>query len=378
MLLKNKKLMDRNNFKILIVDDIPTNIQVLGSVLRKAGYEVAFTDNGQDAINKAKSNHYDLILLDIMMPNMDGFEACRVLKKNPESKDIPIIFLTAKTDSESLIKGFDLGAVDYLTKPFKAAELLARVKTHIALKYTTEELVKSNAMKDKLFSIIAHDLRGPVGNFGAALAVLIENLDTFDKETLSEILSDLKNSASRSYELLQNLLKWARSQNNTIEFAPANQNLNQIIQENVELLQSSAAQKQITIKSEIHNEIFVFADINMLKTILRNLLSNAIKFSFPQGEVIVNVTKSDNFAEIAIEDFGIGIKKENIEKLMTSHEYFSTYGTANEKGTGLGLNLCKDFVERNGGKINIESEEGKGTKIYFTLPLENMIFMRPS
>ncbi len=370
--------MDRNNFKILIVDDIPTNIQVLGSVLRKAGYEVAFTDNGQDAINKAKSNHYDLILLDIMMPNMDGFEACRILKKNPESKDIPIIFLTAKTDSESLIKGFDLGAVDYLTKPFKAAELLARVKTHIALKYTTEELVKSNAMKDKLFSIIAHDLRGPVGNFGAALAVLIENLDTFDKETLSEILSDLKNSASRSYELLQNLLKWARSQNNTIEFAPANQNLNQIIQENVELLQSSAAQKQITIKSEIHNEIFVFADINMLKTILRNLLSNAIKFSFPQGEVIINVTKSDNFAEIAIEDFGIGIKKENIEKLMTSHEYFSTYGTANEKGTGLGLNLCKDFVERNGGKINIESEEGKGTKIYFTLPLENMIFMRPS
>jgi len=378
MLPKNKKLMDRNNFKILIVDDIPTNIQVLGSVLRKAGYEVAFTDNGQDAINKAKSNHYDLILLDIMMPSMDGFEACRILKKNPESKDIPIIFLTAKTDSESLIKGFDLGAVDYLTKPFKAAELLARVKTHIALKYTTEELVKSNAMKDKLFSIIAHDLRGPVGNFGAALAVLIENLDTFDKETLSEILSDLKNSASRSYELLQNLLKWARSQNNTIEFAPANQNLNQIIQENVELLQSSAAQKQITIKSEIHNEIFVFADINMLKTILRNLLSNAIKFSFPQGEVIVNVTKSDNFAEIAIEDFGIGIKKENIEKLMTSHEYFSTYGTANEKGTGLGLNLCKDFVERNGGKINIESEEGKGTKIYFTLPLENMIFMRPS
>jgi len=362
--------MDRNNFKILIVDDIPTNIQVLGSVLRKAGYEVAFTDNGQDAINKAKSNHYDLILLDIMMPNMDGFEACRILKTNPGSKDIPIIFLTAKTDSDSLIKGFELGAVDYLTKPFKAAELLARVKTHIALKYTTEELVKSNAMKDKLFSIIAHDLRGPVGNFGAALEVLIENLDTFDKDTLSEILIDLKNSASRSYELLQNLLKWARSQNNTIEFLPNVHHLNQIIQENVDLLQSSASQKQITIKAQIQGDLFVYADINMLKTILRNLLSNAIKFSFPKGMVIINADKSDNFAEIVVEDFGVGIKSENIEKLMTSHEHFSTYGTANEKGTGLGLSLCKDFIERNGGKIKIDSEEGKGTKIHFTLPVQ--------
>ena len=363
--------MEKFNFRILIVDDIPTNIQVLGSVLRKAGYEVAFTDNGKDAINKAKANQYDLILLDIMMPNMDGFEVCKILKGLPLSKDIPVIFLTAKTDSESLIKAFELGAVDYLTKPFKAAELLARVKTHISLKYTTEELIKSNAMKDKLFSIIAHDLRGPVGNFGSALEVLIENLDTFDKETLSEILIDLKNSASRSYELLQNLLKWARSQNNTIEFAPTSQNLNNIINENIDLLQSSAAQKQITITTDIKDEISVFADENMLKTILRNLLSNAIKFSFNRGLVVVKAKKADDFAEIVVKDFGVGIKTENLEKLVSTHEHFSTYGTANEKGTGLGLNLCKDFVERNGGKMTIESKEGAGTEISFNLPLNH-------
>ncbi len=361
--------MDKRNFKILIVDDIPTNIQVLGSVLRKAGYEVAFTDNGQDAINKTKSNHYDLILLDIMMPSMDGFEVCSILKKMPDSKEIPIIFLTAKTDSDSLIKAFELGAVDYLTKPFKAAELLARVKTHISLKYTTEELVKSNAVKDKLFSIVAHDLRGPVGNLGAALEVLIENLDTFDKDALAEVLIDLKNSASRSYELLQNLLKWARSQSNTIEFIPSAQNLNNIIQENADLLQSSASQKQITLKTEIDGKIEVFADVNMLKTIFRNLLSNSIKFSHQNGSVIVKAKKTGDFAKIIIQDFGVGIKSENIKKLLSAHEHFSTYGTANEKGTGLGLSLCKDFVERNGGKISVESEEGKGTEVFFTLPL---------
>jgi len=361
--------MEKSNFKILIVDDIPTNIQVLGSVLRKDGYEVAFTDNGQDAINMAKSNLYDLILLDIMMPNMDGFEVCKTLKQFPGSKDIPIIFLTAKTDSESLVKGFELGAVDYLTKPFKAAELLARVKTHTSLKFATEQLIKSNAMKDKLFSIIAHDLRGPVGNFGAALEILIENLDTFNKEALSEILLDLKKSATRSFELLQNLLKWARSQNNTIEFSPTLQNLNNIILENIDLLKSSATQKHITIKAEIQDKTFVFADENMLKTILRNLLSNAIKFSFNNGQVIVKTTKSGNCAEIVVKDFGVGIKDENLQKILTTHEHFSTFGTANEKGTGLGLNLCKDFIERNGGKITIESKEGKGTEIHFTLPL---------
>ncbi len=361
--------MNNRSFKILIVDDIPTNIQVLGSVLRKAGYEVAFTDNGQDAINKAKANRYDLFLLDIMMPNMDGFEVCSILKKMPESKEIPIIFLTAKTDSESLIKGFELGAVDYLTKPFKASELLARVKTHIWLKYTTEELTKSNAVKDKLFSIIAHDLRGPVGNLGAALEVLVENLDTFDKEALSEILIDLKNSASRTNELLQSLLKWARSQNNTIEFLPAPQNLNNIIQENSDLLQGTASQKQITITTELDEDISVIADVNMLKTIFRNLLSNAIKFSRINSQIIVKAKKTGSFAKISVKDFGVGIKPENIEKLLTTGEYFSTFGTANEKGTGLGLNLCKDFIERNGGEISIESTEGKGTEVIFTLPV---------
>ncbi|MFP4470332.1 MAG: response regulator [Bacteroidales bacterium] len=360
--------MNAKKFRILIVDDIPTNIQVLGNILRKAGYEVAFTDNGSDAIDKARKFDYDLILLDIMMPGMDGFETCRLLKNEDETKHIPVIFLTAKSDSDSLVKGFELGAVDYLTKPFKTAELLARVQTHIILKYTTEELKKSNAMKDKLFSIIAHDLRGPVGNFSSALEMLISNLNNMEEELVMETLKDLKHSADRSYDLLQNLLKWARSQNNTIDFRPDTLDLNNIVLENLDLLRHTAAQKQICFHRKLDTNIKVYADENMLNTILRNLFSNAIKFSHRNGNVYVSINRTGKFAEVIIRDEGIGIKEENLQKIFKPYEYFSTYGTNNEKGTGIGLNLVKDFVEHNGGKIAVISEADQGTEFRFTLP----------
>ncbi len=361
--------MKARDFKILIVDDIPANIQVLGNVLRKQGYEVAFTDNGPDAIEKSRTFCYDLILLDIMMPQMDGFEVCRILKNDETTKNIPVIFLTAKSDADSLLKGFELGAVDYLTKPFKAAELLARVQTHLNLKYTTEALKKSNAMKDKMFQIIGHDLRGPVGNFGSALDVLINNVENIDKQTLNETLIELRNSAERSYELLQNLLKWARAQNKTIDFRPENVNLSTIISENIELLRPTADYKHIRFQTDIEENLEVFADINMLNTILRNLLSNAIKFSEKGSNVYINTASHECTTRVSVRDEGIGISSENRKKLFKPYTYFSTYGTHNEKGTGIGLNLVKDFVEHNGGKLSIESEEGRGSEFIFTLPL---------
>ena len=368
-ILKDKTLiMEGRKFKLLIVDDIPENIQVLGNILRSAGYEVAFTDNGHDAIEKSKIIDFDLILLDIMMPQMDGFEVSRIIKSNPKSQKIPIIFITAKTDSDSIVKGFELGAVDYLTKPFKTPELLARVRTHIMLKYSTEELRKSNAMKDKLFSIIAHDLRGPVGNLGTSLDVLIDNFDYFDKEVLFENLNELKKSASRAYELLQNLLKWSRSQSNTIEFSPLKFKLKKLVDDNIELLSGMSSEKSIRFETSVDGEIFIQADINMLRTILRNLF-NALKFSFPDSTIFVSAVKKENMVEVSVKDNGVGIEKENMAKLFVPHEHFTTYGTKNEKGTGIGLNLCKDFVERNGGKIYVESEAGKGTKFIFTVPL---------
>ncbi len=353
---------------ILIVDDIPTNIQVIGNLLRINGYDIAFTDNGKDAIEMAQNNNYDLILLDIMMPVMDGYEVCKTLKNIQGTKSIPIIFLTAKSDPASLVKGFDLGAVDFVTKPFKTPELLARVQTHITLKKTTEELQATNAMKDKLMSIIAHDLRGPVGNFGSALTMLIENLDTFNQQMLCETMNELNVSASRVFELLENLLAWARSQNNEIEFQPVTFNICNVITNNIELLENSASQKQISFIRNFPKNIEISADINMINTVLRNLLTNAIKYSNAGGKIEIKVQDKNHKALISVRDFGVGIDKNNLENIFSPNRYYSTYGTSNEKGTGLGLKLCKDFVTRNRGEIFVESRPGHGSIFSFTLP----------
>ncbi len=151
-------------FKILIVDDVPRNIQIISTVLKLQEYQMAFARSGAAALEMVKKNLPDLILLDIMMPDMDGYETCRRLKNDPcfesGAKETPVIFLTGKTDSDSVVKGFEIGGVDYITKPFRTSELLARVQTHLQLKFAQEKLQEANAAKDRFFSIIAHDLKG--------------------------------------------------------------------------------------------------------------------------------------------------------------------------------------------------------------------------
>jgi len=169
---------DNERFRILIVDDVPKNIQVAANILQRQGYHMAFAQNGKAALSQIRANCFDLVLLDIMMPEMDGFEVCMEMKNAPETKDIPIIFLTAKTDTDSIVKAFELGAMDYVTKPFNGAELLSRVKTHLELNHTRRKLVEANASKDKFFSIIAHDLKNP---FNAMIGLSRMLLTRYDK-----------------------------------------------------------------------------------------------------------------------------------------------------------------------------------------------------
>ena len=185
---------DCKKYKILIVDDILQNIQVLGSTLARHKYQIAYAENGKKALSVVKFNKFDLILLDIMMPELDGFEVCKQIKSDETTKEIPIIFLTAKTDTESITKAFELGGQDYLTKPFNAQELLSRVKTHLILKIRKEEveqqkrelekmnkkLQATNAAKDKFFSIIAHDLKNPFGDLTSLSELLQNNLNRYD------------------------------------------------------------------------------------------------------------------------------------------------------------------------------------------------------
>ena len=203
---------DKNRQKVLIVDDVTKNIQLVANFLKQAGYDINFAISGKTAIKHIKKARFDLILLDIMMPEMDGFEVCKKLKSEDETKDIPVIFLTAKTDIDSITQAFKAGGVDYITKPFNKAELLARVKTHLELQHQKRNLKELNATKDKFFSIIAHDLKSPLNHLLGLSEILQKELESAGSDEIIKIANLINKSAKSGRLLLENLLEWSRSQ----------------------------------------------------------------------------------------------------------------------------------------------------------------------
>lgn len=358
---------DRN--RILIVDDLPKNIQIVATTLQEAGYNVTYAQNGKKAIDLCKKNYFNLILLDIMMPEMDGIEVCLHLKSDENYKDIPIIFLTAKTDLDSIEKAFKAGGVDYISKPFKGSELLSRVKTHITLQQQQHELKQLNTTKDKFFSIIAHDLKSPFSGLLGFTELLLEENKQTDPETLHHYYQLMHQAAKQGYDLLNNLLEWARTQQGSIKYIPKNYNLFEVSKGNIILFQNIASTKKIKITQDIQKDINIFADINMLKTIFRNLLSNAIKFTNIDGEISVTAKVENKNAVISIQDNGVGMSNDTLNKLFKIENNISHKGTNDESGTGLGLIISKDFIEQHHGKIWVTSELNKGSRFSFTLPL---------
>jgi len=249
------------------------------------------------------------------------------------------------------------------------AQVIERKRSSDSIKKYAEELNQLNTTKDKFFSIIAHDLKNPfITILGFSDLLQTDYADLSDEERLFYI-EEMKKSAEISHTLLQNLLLWSRSQTGRIEFNPQKINLQTLVDSNCALMKSTANRKQINIKCEVANELTVYSDEDMLNTVFRNLITNAIKFSNKGGEVIISSNVSDSFAEITVADFGTGMDKNIKENLFKLDSTQSVPGTDNESGTGLGLILCKEFVEKNGGKIWVESELGKGSKFFFTLPL---------
>jgi len=310
-----------------------------------------------------------------MMPEMDGMEVCQEVKKNPATKNIPIIFLTAKSQQEDIIKGLKCGAVDYVTKPFESEELLTRIKTHIELKKSKEiierqnkELEKLNATKDKFFSIIAHDLKNPYNTLFGFSDLLLNSLKDKNFEKSEKFAHHMNTAIKKGYDLLDNLLHWSRAQIGHIDFHPENTYIVNIITDTIDIFKPVARQKKIEINTQIPEQLQAYADKNMLFSIARNLISNAIKFTSEYGKIDIVTKEKNNFIEILVTDTGKGIPEEDIKKLFRIDQSYSTHGTQNEKGTGLGLILCKEFVEKNGGKIWVKSQLDKGSTFAFTLP----------
>ncbi|HAQ65769.1 MAG TPA: hypothetical protein DCR43_07965 [Bacteroidales bacterium] len=368
--------------RILLVDDNPKNLQILISYLKNFQFHLDISTSGEDAFSSIATSKPDLILLDIMMPDMDGYEVCRRLKADPLTADIPIIFITALAEPENKIKGFQLGGVDYITKPFHKQEVMARIETQLTMIRQRQELLdlniklqssnkmleEANEAKDKLLTIIGHDLRGPIGNINNLLHLILENqLDGNDR---NELLQETILSVQGTYFLLENLLFWAKSQRNEIEFYPEEVNLNELIVETIHSLQSTAVDKNIVVSSHLDDTDTVTGDSNMLAVVIRNLISNAIKFTSSGGTVVIETHLNQNHKLwVSVTDTGVGLSADQIEKLLTPGIHNSSRGTQNEKGTGVGLSLCSDFLRHHGSSLKIDSSPNKGSTFSFSLSL---------
>lgn len=367
-----------SEYKILIVDDVMSNVLLLKVLLTNEKFAIATASNGRQALEQVEKENPDLVLLDVMMPDMSGFEVAQHLKSNPNTADIPIIFLTALNSTADIVKGFQVGANDFISKPFNKEELIIRVTHQISLVAAkrlilskTEELQRTIAGRDKLYSVIAHDLRSLMGSIKMVLNMLILNLPS-EKigAEMYELLTMANQTTEDVFSLLDNLLKWTKSQIGKLNVVYQDVDLVEVTDGVIEIFSMVASLKKIRIHEMKPEKMMVNADIDMLKTVVRNLLSNAIKFSKENSEVLVKMEEVDGMAVVSVQDYGCGISEEGQKKLLHTDTHFSTFGTNNEEGSGLGLLLCKDFVVKNGGKLWFTSKEGKGSIFSFSIPVK--------
>ena len=251
-------------------------------------------------------------------------------------------------------------------------ELTDRMLAEEALKKSESQLKELNATKDKFFNIVAHDLKNPFTSLIGSSELLFRNIDQMDNEKIKTLALILNDASKSGYAILQNLLDWSRSQTGLLKFNPENINLKNLIDEHIQNIEQISSNKEIKIHSEVNDDLFIYGDKNMIKTILRNLLSNAVKYSYRSGKIIVRASVNDQEVIISVKDNGTGIPEEDINKIFRIDTKYSLPGTENEQGTGLGLKLCKEFVEKQGGKIWIESIEAKGSEFKFSIPVKEV------
>ena len=365
---------------ILVVDDNPTNVRVILDSLSESGLKTLVARNGESAIRQVKYARPDLILMDVMMPGIDGFETCRRLKHDEVTRDIPIIFMTALSETLDKVKGFEAGGVDYVTKPLQREEVLMRVQAHLEIRQLqkqlqekNEQLRAMNVSKDKLFSIILDNLKSPITGLIGFTKFVKKNIgNCHNEKEIVEMVNTLQHYTENFSTLIENLFTWSKLQRGVIAHRPRRIDIKSIVEQGLLFFTTVAEQKHITLTNRIHEKTSVHADHDMVDMIIRNLLSNAIKFTTTGGKITLSSTQEEHVIKVSVSDTGTGIRQEDLSKLFRIDIRYQHVGTAGEEGTGLGLNLCKELVEKNGGKIWADSQIGKGSNFMFTLPKHPM------
>ncbi len=385
---------------ILIVDDVPANLDVLSETLSHEGYDVAIATSGERALLQISRILPDLILLDIQMPEMDGFSVCQKLKSSPETAQIPVIFMTALTDLDSKMKGFDLGALDYITKPFQDREVLARIKTHLQLSKLTKHLEsevaaqiislqqakeaaeKANIAKSQFLANMSHELRTPLN----AILGITEGLqdEVFGEINDKQIKACqiVESSAFHLLSLINDILDVAKIESGQINLDYSIVSVDQLCQASLTFIKQQAQKKgiQILIKLPI-NLPNIRVDERRICQALINLLTNAVKFTPEDGTITLEVTfplvkqelsSSKTYLRFGIIDTGVGIAPEDIDRLFQPFVQVDSDLNRQYEGTGLGLTLVKRLVELHGGVVTISSQIGVGSCFTIDLPYEEI------
>ena len=387
---------------ILCIDDEEIILEALEEQLNNtfgSEYDIETSDSGEDAIDffkelKKEGINVPVVISDYIMPGMKGDQVLKEIHElSPGSLKI---LLTGQASIDGITNAINNAKLyRYIAKPWDKDDLVLTVKEAIKsflqerkIRKQNEELIKlnasledkveqrtkelsiANASKDKFFSIIAHDLKSPFNALFGLTDFLIGSWDEIDETTKLELITDLQHSSKVTYNLLQNLLEWSRSQTGNIKIEAVEFDAAEVIAENVDILEGQADNKQIKVENGVQEKTVCYADVNMISTVFRNIISNALKFTHKKGKIEIGVAKTPSHNEFFVKDNGIGMNEDTLSKLFKITEKVKRNGTANEEGTGLGLILCKEFIEKNKGSIRVESTVNEGTSFYITVPIK--------
>jgi two-component system sensor histidine kinase/response regulator len=354
---------------ILVVDDTLTNREVMARILSRKKYQYKLIANGEEALVAVSQRLPDLILLDISMPGMDGFEVCEHLKADERTRNIPVMFISALDETEDKVRAFQVGGVDYITKPFKIEEVLARVETQIMLAMQRKEILALSELKDQLIRTVSHDLKNPLHVIMGYAALLMDGGYTTSPDDVQSMSKHIYNSAERMYSLVTNLLELSQIEDGvSFELSPLS--LTRLCQDMMPEFEMIAQAKHHTLTVELPTtDIIVNGDTMRLGQVLSNLVSNACKYTPENGHVRLSVAQHNQTVHLCVEDNGLGIPKEAIPQLFNKFYRVNTVEHRAVEGTGLGLSIVKAIIEQHHGKIEVESELNKGSKFTVSLPI---------
>ena len=369
---------DLKSRKILTVDDDRVNLRILGGILRGEGYAVTEAASGEQAIEAYAKHSPDLVLLDVMMPGIDGFETCRRLRKIHGDQCAPVIFITAKSESDDVVEGLGAGGVDYLPKPFQPKEVLARIRSHLQNRILAEQreqlvaqLSKANAAKNKFLGMCAHDLRNPLASIRGLTEFLRDGAVGPLAPEQRDLVETIHGASQQMLELVNELLDVATIESGELKLRLARCDLADLITRSVALTNMEAARKQTVVTFDPRGTAPVaMLDSAKMRQVVDNLLSNAVKYSPPGSAITVTLHAADAAGQcgFAVQDQGPGIPDSERDKLFQDFSRLSAQPTGGEKSTGLGLAICRKIVEAHGGTITATNLPARGCEFRVLLP----------